>query len=208
MYDAAYAEAQGQLKRRRDLRARFHTATEILKSAFALDAIEESQRAADLQLAIAAAVATVTNEGDLLSAQVEIGRAFEVWREHARARDRARKHRLADVLAAHGLAAPKTRTDLDAMLAEAAREVATVKADEARLRSWATEERALVTEWTKKARLARNIGEEDLATQADARVAQYERQASEWESELKNQTAALAKLEGQLTELRRAVTER
>jgi len=216
MYDAAYAEAQARSRNRARakgadagaLRARFRTMTEILKSAFALDAIEESQSVADLQLAVATALGMVTNEGDLLPAQVEIGRAFETWRDNARARDRARTYRLRDRLAEQSLAAPITRSDLDAMLAEAERAIALVQADEVKLCSWATAERARATEWTEKAHVARNIGEDDLAAQADARVAQYERQAAEWEAELTNQTAALEKLEDQLAELRRAVAER
>jgi phage shock protein A len=219
MYDAAYAEAQVQLERARDraraqgndasaLRARFHAATEILKAAFTLDAIDESQGIADLQLAVTSALATVTGDDDFFRVQAEIVQELDAWRARARAQDRARAVRLRDLLAAHGFAAPTTRAALEAMLAEAERAVAIAQADEVRLCSSATAERARASEWTEKAQLARNIGEDDLAAQADARVAQYERQAAEWESELRNQTAALEKLEVQLTELRRAVAER
>ncbi|HEY7373261.1 MAG TPA: hypothetical protein VIF57_13950 [Polyangia bacterium] len=114
-------------------------------------------------------------------------------------------YRLWDLLAAHGLPVPHDREMLRELLIEAERAVSIVRADEKRLRSSAAEERALVDEWSAKARLARNIGEEDLAAQADARAAGHAGRAGELEREVTSQTAVLVKLEDQLAELRRSV---
>ena len=216
MYDAAYAEAEGQLAQGRartgdtgtaagQLRVRFWSVTKALESAFTMDAIDESHAVADLQFTVGMTLASIANEHDTAPARIEIDRAFAVWKQAARARELSRPRRLADLLTAYGFAAPKSRQDLRAMLIQAERAVAAVKAEVVQLRASVNHERALVDEWTAKARLARNIGEEDLATQADARLAGHVHNAGELESELTNQTDALVTLEGQLAELRRSL---
>jgi phage shock protein A len=101
----------------------------------------------------------------------------------------------------------QTVLDMQNQFVKAKQQVAAAMADEKRLLKQAEEQAELATEWERKAMLAVNAGDDNLAKEALSREAEHERQAMEFKQQWELQHGAVEKLRGQLRELNDKIEE-